>query len=170
MFKVRNVFNLHPFTQTFVAQFVIFSVCTFAVAQAAGYGGRSAGRAAASSGGGYGGSGGGAAAAAAASGYGGSYASGGGSGYSGGVIPAAIQTRHNIEFREVPSTGSIQPATIEVGASSIPLNILFRSASSSLNVLQHHQGAAGDTQESESEGECNVHFDVIILINNICFR
>lgn len=108
------------------------------------YGGRSASKAVASSSGG----------------YGGSYASG--NSYSGGAIPAAIQTRHNIEFREIPSTGSIQPATIEVGASSIPLNILFRSASSSLNVLQHHQGAAGDTQESQSEGKLNVHFDFVL--------
>lgn len=89
---------------------------------------------------------------------GGGYGSGGGGGgsyggYSGGAIPAAIQTRHNIEYKEVPNTGSIQPATIEVGANAIPLNILFRSASSLLNVLQQHQGASGDTQESSSEDE-----------------
>ncbi|OTF69514.1 hypothetical protein BLA29_012443, partial [Euroglyphus maynei] len=31
--------------------------------------------------------------------------------------------------------------------------IIFRSASSSLNVLQRHQGSTGDTQESSSEDE-----------------
>lgn len=77
-----------------------------------------------------------------------------GSGYTGGTIHAAIQTRHNIEFKDVPSTGgNIQPTLVEVGASAIPLNILFRSASSSLNVQQQHQSSQGDTQESSSEDE-----------------
>ena len=48
------------------------------------------------------------------------YSSGGAGGYAsrgfsgGGVIPAAIQTRHQISYREVPSSGFVQPATIEV--------------------------------------------------------
>lgn len=69
------------------------------------------------------------------------------------LIPIAIQTRHNIEYRKVPSTGSIQTATVEVGANSIPINVIFRSASSLLNVLQQHQGALGDVQESSSQDE-----------------
>lgn len=95
-------------------------------------------------------------------GYGGS--SGGGSfsmsadsnyGQSGGgqVIPAAVQSRHQVEFRDVPSTGSVNPTTIEVGANSVPLNILFRSASSNLNIQQAHDGAQGSTQETSSEDE-----------------
>nr|XP_027200837.1 putative uncharacterized protein DDB_G0277255 [Dermatophagoides pteronyssinus] len=71
----------------------------------------------------------------------------------GGVIPIAIHTKHNVEYKDVPSSGSIQTATVEVGARSIPINIIFRSASSSLNVLQRHQGSVGDTQESSSEDE-----------------
>lgn len=114
------------------------------VAVAVAYGGRG--------GGGYGGGGSGGYGGGSSGGYS-SGGGGGGGGYGGGVVPAAIQTRHNIEFRDVPSTGSIQPSTIEVGASSIPLNILFRSASSNLNVLQQHQGAGGDTQETSSEDE-----------------
>ena len=89
-------------------------------------------------------------------GYSSGGSSGGGSGYSGQVVNAAIQTRHEIQFRDVPSTGSVEPSTIEVGASSIPLNILFRSASSNLNVLQHHDGAQGSTQESDSEDEPHI--------------
>ena len=113
-------------------------------ASGGGYGG-SAGRSGGySSGGGGGGSAGGFSA--------GSGASSGGN-FAGGVISAAIQTRHNIEYKDVPSGGNIQPAMIEVGASPIPVNILFRSASSNLNVLQQHQGAGGDTQESQSEDE-----------------
>ena len=34
----------------------------------------------------------------------------------GQVIPAAIQTLHNIEFRDVPSTGSVAPTTVEVSS------------------------------------------------------
>lgn len=68
-------------------------------------------------------------------------------------IPMAVQTQHKIEYKEVPSSGTIETATVEVGAKSIPINVIFRSASSSLNVLQHHQGANGDTQQSSSEDE-----------------
>ena len=80
-----------------------------------------------------------------------------GMGSAGGqVVQAAIQTKHQIEFRDVPSSGFVEPTTIEVGASSIPLNILFRSASSNLNIQQQHDGAGGSTQESESEDEPHV--------------
>ena len=98
----------------------------------------------ASYGGGYGGGGG------YSMGGGGGY---GGGGYGGGVIPAAIQSRHNIQYYDVPNSGYIQPTTIEVGANQIPLNILFRSASSSLNVQQKHESAQGSYQKSQSEDE-----------------
>ncbi len=66
---------------------------------------------------------------------------------------AAIQSRHRVEFRDVPSTGETSPTTIEVGAGQIPLNILFRSASSNLNIQQQHDGAGGSNQETSSEDE-----------------
>lgn len=40
-----------------------------------------------------------------------------------------------------------------VGAQAIPVNMIFRSASSNLNVQQMHEGAAGSQQESQSEDE-----------------
>ncbi len=98
-------------------------------------------------GGGYGGGGGG--------GYGGGGRGGGygGGGGGGGIIPAAIHTRHTIDFRNVPSTGAVAPTTIEVGSNSVPLNILFRSSSSNINVQQAHEGGGGDTQHSQSADE-----------------
>ena len=81
---------------------------------------------------------------------------GGRSGGGGQVVPAAIQTRHQIEFRDVQSSGSVEPTTVEVGANSVPLQILFRSASSNLNVQQAHDGAQGSTQESQSEDEPHI--------------
>ena len=110
---------------------------------AGGYGGGGGG----SSGGGYGGG--------SRGGYGGGGRGGGGGGL-GQVVPAAIQTRHEIQFKDVPSTGSVEPATIDVGASSVPLQILFRSASSNLNIQQVHDGAQGSTQESNSEDEPHI--------------
>jgi hypothetical protein len=69
------------------------------------------------------------------------------------VIPAAVISRHSVDFRDVPSTGSVQPTTVEVGAGAIPLNFLFRSSSSAINVQQQHEGGYGDTQHSQSEDE-----------------
>ncbi|KAI2807972.1 hypothetical protein BLOT_005913 [Blomia tropicalis] len=86
-------------------------------------------------------------------GMGSRYGGGMGGGYGGGVIPAAIQSHHSVQYYDVPSTGYIQPTTIEVGANSVPLNILFRSASSHLNVQQYHEGARGDSQETYSQDE-----------------
>lgn len=83
---------------------------------------------------------------------------GGANDFSGRVIPAAIQSRHNVQFFDVPSTGSVNPTTIEVGANSVPLQILFRSASSNLNIQQAHDGAQGSVQESQSEGEIYNNF------------
>ena len=58
-----------------------------------------------------------------AGGYGGGYGGGNGGGYGGGgngnagrTVPIAIQSRHQVEFRDVPSTGEVNPTTIEVGA------------------------------------------------------
>ena len=45
---------------------------------------------------------------------GGGYGGGGGFGAGGmGVIQAAIQSRHNVQFYDVPSSGMINPTTIE---------------------------------------------------------
>lgn len=104
-----------------------------------------------------------------ANGYGGGYGGGNsyalqaaspsyGGGYSNGnsygqVVNAAIQTRHTVEYRDVPTYNSVKPTTIEVGASPIPIQILFRSASSNLNVRQAHDGARGSTQQTSSEDE-----------------
>ena len=130
-------------------QFVVVSALVACVA-AGGYGGGSSGGYGGGSGRSSGGYGGG-------SGYGGGRGMGGGrSGGGGQVVPAAIQTRHQIEFRDVPSSGSVEPTTIEVGANSVPLQILFRSASSNLNVQQAHDGAQGSTQESQSEDEPHI--------------
>ncbi|OTF72164.1 hypothetical protein BLA29_011543 [Euroglyphus maynei] len=64
-----------------------------------------------------------------------------GTGLSGGqTVSAAVQTRHQVNFVDVPTTQNLQPTTIEIGASQLPVTILFRSSSSSLNVQQFHDG------------------------------
>ncbi|XP_054160845.1 keratin, type II cytoskeletal 1-like [Oppia nitens] len=128
---------------------VLSSVMAYCMASAGGYGGSSGGASYGGSGGG--GYSGGASVGGYSGGSGGAVQSGGG--HSGGIIQAAIHTRHQIDFKDVPSSGAVNPATIEVGSSSVPLNILFRSSSSNLNVQQDHQGGGGDTQRSQSEDE-----------------
>ncbi|UXI16327.1 major abundant protein BTP1 [Sarcoptes scabiei] len=152
-------------------QLVIISSVAISVCFASGYGGSSGGYGGASLGGGYGGSGLGAGlgglgaglgglggfgaglGAGLGAGFGGGF--GGGLGAAGGVIPAAIQTRQSVQFVDVPSTGFVQPTTIEVGANAVPVNMIFRSASSNLNVQQVHQGAQGSSQESSSQDEAH---------------
>ena len=88
-----------------------------------------------------GGYGGGDAVRASSGGYGGGSSGGYGGGLSGGqTVAAAIQTRHQLSYVDVPTTRNLNPATIEIGASQLPVTILFRSSSSSLNVQQAHDG------------------------------
>ena len=75
------------------------------------------------------------------SGYGGRSSGGYGSSKAAGqVIPAAVQTRHSIEYRDVPSSGAVNPTTIEVSSNANPVNIVFKSQSSNLNIQQVHEG------------------------------
>ncbi|KPM04635.1 DFP2-like protein 14 [Sarcoptes scabiei] len=134
--------------------FVVFASC-LAIASAAGYGGKSGGSSGGYGGGSSGGYGGGASfgGLGLGGGFGGSGRGVPGSSIAGQIIPIAVQSNHQIEFRDVPSTGAVTPAVIEVGAQSLPVMILFRSSSSTLNVQQMHDGAQGSVQESSSEDE-----------------
>ena len=71
----------------------------------------------------------------------------------GGAIPAAIRSHHSVRYYEVPSSGYARPTNVVVDANTVPMNILFRSASSALNVQQYHNGAPGSYQETQSEDE-----------------
>ncbi|KPM04088.1 DFP2-like protein 11 [Sarcoptes scabiei] len=69
-------------------------------------------------------------------------------------IRAAVQTRHSIEFRDVPAQQTIHEIPIiMVGARSVPLNILFQSRSSQLHIQNEHEPAQGSVQETSSEDQ-----------------
>ncbi|KAH9401004.1 hypothetical protein TYRP_002589 [Tyrophagus putrescentiae] len=73
---------------------------------------------------------------------------------SGMPIPAAVKSSHTVEYNEVPNEpANIQPQTILVEAMNIPLNILFQSKSSNLNLQSEHVPSPGSTQETSSEDE-----------------
>src|SRR6218665_2828342 len=100
---------------------------------------------------------------AAASGYGyGGFAGGMGGGYGhggyghGAHVPAAVISHHNIKHYDVPSSGHIYPTTIDVPANVLPINFVFRSASSLVNVQQKHEGAVGSFKETHSQDEPHV--------------
>lgn len=76
----------------------------------------------------------------------------------GGVVPAAIQSRRNIQFYDVASNfDAAEPITVDVGQSpASQLNIRFRSSSSPLAVEQDHAPAPGSVRETSSEDEPHV--------------
>lgn len=73
----------------------------------------------------------------------------------GGLIPAAIQSRRQIQFYDVPSNREDAEAiTVEVGTSPAALlNIKFRSSSSPIAVDQDHESTPGSVRETSSEDE-----------------
>lgn len=72
--------------------------------------------------------------------------------YEGTPIRAAVKSTHTVEHRDVPTEPlNIKPQTILVEAMNIPLNILFQSKSSNLNLKSEHIASQGSTQETESE-------------------
>ena len=72
------------------------------------------------------------------------------------VVPAAVLSNHIVKHYDVPSSGSIMPTTIDVPANVLPVNFVFRSASSAINVQQAHQGSAGSFKETASQDEPHV--------------
>ena len=88
------------------------------------------------------------------SGYGGGGGDGGGGG--GGyhqIVPAAMISNHHVKHYDVPSSGYIHPTSIDVPPNYIPVNFVFRSASSQVNVAQKHESAPGSFRESHSQDE-----------------
>ena len=90
--------------------------------------------------------------------YGGSKASKMNSmGYQSMPVQAAVKSTHTVEYRDVPTEPlNIEPQTILVEAMNIPLNILFQSKSSQLNLKSEHTPSKGSTQETQSEDEPHV--------------
>lgn len=70
------------------------------------------------------------------------------------LIRAAVKTHHTIDYIDVPIEPlDIKPQTILVEANNIPLNILFQSRSSELNLQNEHMPSKGSVQETSSEDE-----------------
>ena len=63
----------------------------------------------------------------------------------------AIHSKHLVEYRDTPSSGMAIPTTIDVPFNTVPMNIIFRSASTKLNIAQQHQGTNGQTQMTHSD-------------------
>ncbi|KAH9422708.1 uncharacterized protein LOC113793746 [Dermatophagoides pteronyssinus] len=80
---------------------------------------------------------------------------GGGHGYA-HVVPAAVLSHHHVKYYEVPSHGYVKPTTIDVPPNHIPINFIFRSASSAIHAEQKHMGSPGSYQQSYSKDEPHV--------------
>src|SRR6218665_2775894 len=91
-------------------------------------------------------------------GYGGGFGGYGGGGYGGhgAVVPAAVISHHNIKHYDVPSSGHIYPTTVDVPANILPVNFVFRSASSLVNVQHKHECASGSFKQTHSQDEPHV--------------
>jgi len=134
-----------------------FVVLTTLVALASAYGGSYGG----SYGGNYGGSlkSFGGLTAGGYGGYAGGYQAGG---YSGGLIPAAIQSRRSVQFYDVPTQyAAPAPLSIDVPAHQQPINFLFRSSSSPLNLETAHEATSGSYQENASQDEPHVRVHTV---------
>lgn len=84
------------------------------------------------------------------------------SGYSGGLIPAAVQSRRSIQFVDTPTImAAPMPLTLEVPPSQQPVNFLFRAQSSPLNLDSTWQGLAGSYQETSSVDEPQVRMHTV---------
>jgi len=106
-------------------------------------------------------------------GYGGGLGLSGGLGYGGGlglatgfaggyhgyagIIPAAIQSTRSYEVVPVPLHYEAPiPQTIDIPPNVQPINMIFRTASSPLNVQQIHTPAAPQFESTRSEDEASI--------------
>ena len=81
------------------------------------------------------------------------YGYGLGGGMYGHSVPAAVISNHHVKYYDVPSSGYVKPTTIDVPPNYIPINFVFRSASSHVNVQQKHISAPGSYKQSHSYDE-----------------
>lgn len=96
--------------------------------------------------------------ASASYGHGGGY---GGSFY-GHSVPAAVISKHHVKHYDVHTPKHyIHPTTIDVPANYLPVNFVFRSASSPIHVAQKHESAKGSYQATHSYGTI---LTILILI------
>lgn len=76
---------------------------------------------------------------------------------SNGPINAAIQSTHQLQFHDVPSSSSpAEPVTIEVAPNQNEIQFRFKSASSKLNIESEHEPSPGSYSETSSEDEAHV--------------
>lgn len=68
-------------------------------------------------------------------------------------MPAAVISNHHVKYYDVPSHGYVKPTTIDVPPNYIPVNFVFRSASSHVNVVSKHESAPGSYKQSHSYDE-----------------
>lgn len=69
-------------------------------------------------------------------------------------VSAAVQTRHQVMEYDVPaSTNNVEPTTLEITSNPTPLNLVFKSFSTPINIQQVHQSSEAIAQESSSEDE-----------------
>jgi len=138
------------------SQFIaLFSI--IGMVAASGYGGGFGGGMRGGFGGGMGGGFGGGFGGGMGGGFGGGMGGGYGGGYGHGhVVPAAVISHHKIKHYDVHSSGHIYPTTIDVPANVIPVNFVFRSASSLVNVQHKHEGAHGSYKQTHSQDEPHV--------------
>lgn len=74
-------------------------------------------------------------------------------------IRLPIFRRHFLHYMDVPTpVANIPPTTVEIGSAPAPLNILFRSSSTPLNIQQLHEGAMGSFKKTESTGKFTMIF------------
>lgn len=76
---------------------------------------------------------------------------------SSGPINAAIQSTHQLQFHDVPSSSSpAEPVTIEVAPNQNEIQFRFKSASSKLNIESEHEPSPGSYSETSSVDEPHV--------------
>lgn len=75
--------------------------------------------------------------------------------YGGGhTVHAAVLSNHHVSYHDVHShPGHIKPTTIEVPPHVLPVNFIFRSASSHIHASSKHEGAPGSHKETSSHDE-----------------
>lgn len=85
----------------------------------------------------------------------------GGGGYGGSLyghsVPAAVISKHHVKHYDVHTPKHyIHPTTIDVPANYMPVNFVFRSASSPIHVAQKHESAKGSYQATHSYGKISM--------------
>lgn len=73
----------------------------------------------------------------------------------------ATHTNQHVNYVDTPNQGYVYPTSVNVDSQPAPINLMYRTISSPVNIRHHHSSAAGSFRQTESVDEPHRHLHTV---------